>query len=58
MLSLEQKKLLSKCKNDKEVKSVFKEIASKEPDRYFPTTELQNLKNVGKRALLGLNPGK
>ena len=43
MLTHEQKELLSKCKNDKEVKSVFKKIASKEPDLYFPTKELKHL---------------
>jgi alanyl-tRNA synthetase len=43
MLTHEQKELLSKCKNDKEVKSVFKKISSKEPDLYFPTKELKHL---------------
>ncbi|MFX1384586.1 MAG: alanine--tRNA ligase [Promethearchaeota archaeon] len=34
---------LKNSKTDKELKSVFKKIASKEPDKYFPTKELKNL---------------
>ena len=48
MLGLEQKKLLLKCKNDKDLKSVFKKIASRNPDKYFPTAELKNLGYVRK----------
>ncbi len=43
MLTDDQIKLLTKCKNDKEIKKAFKSIASKEPDNYFPTKELRNL---------------
>ncbi|MHA1725437.1 MAG: alanine--tRNA ligase [Promethearchaeota archaeon] len=53
MLTLEQINLLSKCKNDKEVKSVFKEIASKNPDIYFPTKELKALGYMRKQCTCG-----
>lgn len=43
MLSSKQKNILSKCKNDKEVKIVFKKIASLNPDEFFPTKELRAL---------------
>ncbi len=42
MLTNEQKKVLSKCKTDKEIKRVFKEIASNDPSKYFPVKELRN----------------
>ena len=29
--------------SDKEQKKVFKEIASKEPDKYYPTKELKKI---------------
>ncbi|TFG24330.1 MAG: alanine--tRNA ligase [Promethearchaeota archaeon] len=34
---------LKNSKTDKELKSVFKKIASKEPEKYFPTEELKKL---------------
>ncbi len=34
---------LKYCKTDKEIKQAFKKIASKDPDTYFPTKELQEL---------------
>jgi len=42
MLTNEQKKVLSKCKTDKEIKGIFKEIASNDPSKYFPVKELRN----------------
>jgi len=43
MLSDQLINLLKDCKTDKELKKVFKEIASKDPDEYFPTEELRRL---------------
>ena len=34
---------LKDIQSDKEIKKAFKEIASKNPDKYFPTKELRNL---------------
>ena len=34
---------LKDCKTDKELKREFKKITSKDPDKYFPTTELKHL---------------
>ncbi|MBD3212080.1 MAG: alanine--tRNA ligase [Candidatus Lokiarchaeota archaeon] len=43
MLSENEIDLLKDCQTDKELKTVFKTIASKNPDAYFPTTELKDL---------------
>lgn len=43
MLTEEQKENLRDCRTDKELKKVFKKIASKEPEKFFPTKELKNL---------------
>ncbi|TFF97930.1 MAG: alanine--tRNA ligase [Promethearchaeota archaeon] len=43
MLSENEIELLKDCQTDKELKSVFKKIASKNPDTYFPTKELKHL---------------
>jgi alanyl-tRNA synthetase len=43
MLTTEQILLLKGCKTDKEIKKVFKKIASEDPDSYFPTKELREL---------------
>ena len=48
MLTAEQQNLLSKCKTEKELKKVFKNIASKSPEKYFPTKELKKLGYVRK----------
>jgi alanyl-tRNA synthetase len=39
----EELKELKNAKNDKEIKKAFKQIASKNPDTYFPTKELKKL---------------
>ena len=49
MLSDDQRITLSKCKNDKEIKVAFKKIASKNPEKYFPTKELNDLGYKRKR---------
>ena len=43
MISDEEQEELKKAQNDKELKQVFKKIASKDPDAYFPTKELREL---------------
>jgi alanyl-tRNA synthetase len=43
VLSDKERKELTKAQTDKELKKVFKVIASKNPDEYFPTKELRNL---------------
>ena len=43
MLTEEQKENLRVCKTDKDLNKVFKIIASKEPEKFFPTKELINL---------------
>jgi alanyl-tRNA synthetase len=43
MLSEKEIELLKDCHTDKELKSVFKKIASENPDAYFPTKELKSL---------------
>ncbi|MBN1214895.1 MAG: alanine--tRNA ligase [Candidatus Lokiarchaeota archaeon] len=43
MLSDQNIILLKNCKTDKELKKVFKKIASIEPEKYFPTKELNEL---------------
>jgi len=43
MLSDQLINQLKDCKTDKELKVVFKKIASKSPDDYFPTQELKKL---------------
>jgi hypothetical protein len=40
--SKEQKELIA-AQTDKQLKKVFRKIASKNPDEYFPTKELRNL---------------
>ena len=48
MLTAEQQELLSQCETEKEIKKVFKDIASKNPEKYFPTKELKNLGYIRK----------
>jgi alanyl-tRNA synthetase len=43
MLSKELVNRLKDCKTDKDLKREFKKIASKTPDKYFPTNELKGL---------------
>jgi len=43
MLSDEERTQLKGANNDKELKKIFKTIASKNPDEYFPTKELRLL---------------
>lgn len=43
MLSYKEKKQLKSARTDKELKKIFKTIASKKPDEFFPTQELRNL---------------
>ncbi len=43
MISKEIVIQLKDCKTDKELKREFKKIASKDPDKYFPTKELEKL---------------
>ena len=43
LLSEEDQKELAKAQTDKQLKKVFKKIASKDPDEYFPTKELKRL---------------
>lgn len=49
MLSEKEIVLLKDCQTDKELKSVFKKIASKNPDVYFPTRELRDLGYIRKQ---------
>ncbi|TFG06431.1 MAG: alanine--tRNA ligase, partial [Promethearchaeota archaeon] len=44
---------LRNCKTDKELKKAFKKIASKFPDKYFPTKELKNLGYIRKLCQCG-----
>ncbi|MFX0056681.1 MAG: alanine--tRNA ligase [Candidatus Heimdallarchaeota archaeon] len=48
MLTSKEKNELKKAHNDKELKKIFKDIASKNPDEYFPTRELRNLGYIRK----------
>jgi alanyl-tRNA synthetase len=48
MLTPKEQNDLKKANNDKELKKIFKDIASKNPDKYFPTTELKNLGYIRK----------
>ncbi len=48
MLSDKEKKQLKSARTDKELKKIFKTIASKKPDEFFPTQELRNLGYVRK----------
>ncbi|TKJ25883.1 MAG: alanine--tRNA ligase [Promethearchaeota archaeon Loki_b31] len=48
MLSDKEKKQLKSARNDKELKKIFKTIASKKPDEFFPTQELRNLGYIRK----------
>ncbi len=43
MNSPDELKSLKDCRTDKEMKKGFKKIASKDPDRYYPTKELKSL---------------
>ncbi|MGM0470111.1 MAG: alanine--tRNA ligase [Promethearchaeati archaeon] len=51
MLSENEIELLKDCRTDKELKTVFKKIASKNPDAYFPTKELRNLGYMRKQCV-------
>jgi len=48
LLSDKEKKLLKSARTDKELKKIFKTIASKKPDEFFPTQELRSLGYVRK----------
>ena len=48
MLSKQHIAQLKDCKTDKELKKIFKSIASIEPDKYFPTKELKELGYIRK----------
>ncbi len=48
MLSKAALDKLKHAQTDKELKSIFKKIASKNPDEYFPTKELKNLGYIRK----------
>jgi alanyl-tRNA synthetase len=43
MISKKDREELKKAKTDKELKQIFKKIASKNPDEYFPTIQLKKL---------------
>ncbi len=49
MLSDEERKQLKGATNDKELKKIFKTIASKNPDEFFPTPELRQLGYIRKQ---------
>ena len=49
MLTEEIVNNLKDCKTDKDLKREFKKIASKDPDKYFPTNELKQLGYMRKR---------
>ncbi|MFX0074836.1 MAG: alanine--tRNA ligase [Candidatus Hermodarchaeota archaeon] len=49
MLSNEEKTQLKSATNDKELKKIFKTIASKNPNEYFPTKELRQLGYIRKQ---------
>jgi alanyl-tRNA synthetase len=49
MISNAEKELLKDAKTDKELKSIFREIASENPDQYFPTKQLRKLGFMRKR---------
>ena len=49
MLSDKEKKQLKSARTDKELKKIFKTIASKKPDEFFPTQELRNLGYIRKQ---------
>jgi len=48
LLSDKEKKQLKSARTDKELKKIFKRIASKKPDEFFPTQELRNLGYIRK----------
>ncbi|MHA1457218.1 MAG: alanine--tRNA ligase, partial [Promethearchaeota archaeon] len=48
MLSDKEKTQLKSARTDKELKKIFKTIASKKPDEFFPTQELRNLSYIRK----------
>ncbi|MFW9824115.1 MAG: alanine--tRNA ligase, partial [Candidatus Thorarchaeota archaeon] len=48
MLSDKEQKELAVAQTDKQLKKVFKKIASKNPDEYFPTRELRSLGYIRK----------
>ena len=48
MISAEEQEELKKAQTDKELKQVFKKVASKNPDSYFPTKELRELGYIRK----------
>ncbi|MFW9866652.1 MAG: alanine--tRNA ligase-related protein [Candidatus Thorarchaeota archaeon] len=48
MLSEKEQEELVAAQTDKQLKSVFREIASKNPDKYFPTKELRKLGYIRK----------
>lgn len=49
MLSEKEQKELVEAQTDKQLKKVFKKIASKNPDEYFPTEELRRLGYIRKQ---------
>ena len=49
MLSDKDQKELKKAQTDKQLKSIFKKIASKKPDDFFPTEELRALGYIRKQ---------
>ncbi|MHA1256245.1 MAG: alanine--tRNA ligase, partial [Promethearchaeota archaeon] len=49
MLSDEDRTQLNSAHNDKELKKIFKTIASKNPDEFFPTQELRQLGYIRKQ---------
>ncbi|MFW9937683.1 MAG: alanine--tRNA ligase [Candidatus Thorarchaeota archaeon] len=49
MLTPKEQNELKKAHNDKELKKIFKDIASKKPDNYYPTEELKKLGYIRKK---------
>jgi len=49
LLSDKEKKQLKNAHTDKKLKKIFKTIASKKPDEFFPTQELRNLGYIRKQ---------
>ena len=48
MLTPKEQNELKRAHNDKQLKKIFKDIASKNPDKYFPTIELKKLGYIRK----------
>ena len=52
MLTEKEKLELKDVHTDKQLKKIFKKIASKNPDAYFPTKELKELGYIRKHCMI------